>query len=245
MKDNFSRQADVYARYRPGYPRALFDFILTHVKEKKLAWDCATGNGQTAKELALFFEKVFATDSSQKQLDHAYKAPNIIYSRQTAEQTDFAADSFDLITVSQALHWLKFDSFYSEVRRVSKPGGCLAVWMYSLLRISPAIDELIEKYHFETMGTYWDSERKYVDDNYASVPFPFDEIQTPSFAITYQWTIRELEGYFNTWSALQKFIASNGYSPVPDIIKKISSHWTDESMRIVFPLHLRMAYINK
>ncbi len=71
MKDNFSRQAAGYARYRPSYPPELFDFILSYVKERTIAWDCATGNGQTAIVLAGLFEKVYATDISRKQLDQA------------------------------------------------------------------------------------------------------------------------------------------------------------------------------
>ena len=71
MKDNFSKQADIYAKYRPQYPQELFDFILQHVDTKQNAWDCATGNGQSAKVLANYFENVFATDISQKQIDNA------------------------------------------------------------------------------------------------------------------------------------------------------------------------------
>jgi len=77
MKDNFSRQANVYAQYRPGYPKELFEYILGFVKEKDLAWDCGTGNGQSASELSTHFKKVFATDISQKQLDNAAAKENI------------------------------------------------------------------------------------------------------------------------------------------------------------------------
>jgi hypothetical protein len=38
MKDNFSRQADIYAKYRPVYPQKLFDFILKHIAKKQNAW---------------------------------------------------------------------------------------------------------------------------------------------------------------------------------------------------------------
>ena len=33
MKDNFSKQADTYAKYRPTYPQELFDFIFSHIKK--------------------------------------------------------------------------------------------------------------------------------------------------------------------------------------------------------------------
>ena len=245
MKDNFSKQADVYAKYRPHYPQELFEFILSRVTSRDAAWDCATGNGQSAKELSKYFKKVYATDTSQKQLDNAYKSDTIFYSVQPAEQTNFTDNSFDLVTVSQALHWFKFEKFYAEVNRTGKPGSWLAVWMYSLLRISPEIDTIIDHYHFQTLEKYWDKERNYVDTNYTTIPFPFKEIKTPSFVIDYQWTLEELEGYFNTWSALQKFIAANGHNPVPELIHQIEPYWTSERMKIVFPLHLRMGKIEK
>src|SRR5262245_17149885 len=131
MKDNFSKQAGIYAKYRPDYPSTLFDFILQHTIKQQTAWDCATGNGQSAKVLAHYFEKVFATDISQKQIDHAEKANNIFYSVQPADKTDFNKDSFDLITVSQALHWFATDSFYNEVMRVARPSSVFAAWSYS------------------------------------------------------------------------------------------------------------------
>jgi ubiquinone/menaquinone biosynthesis C-methylase UbiE len=233
----------VYAKYRPDYPEKLFYFILDHVKNREAAWDCATGNGQTAKELALRFQKVFATDISRKQLDNAHKAENIIYSLQPAEQTDFANGQFDLITVSQALHWFHFDKFYAEVNRVAKPHSWIAVWMYSLLRISTVIDKLIDEYHFQTMEKYWDNERKYVDNNYTTLPFPFAEIKTPAFSIEYQWALQDLEGYFNTWSALQKFISANQYNPVPELVKTIQPYWKEEKMKVIFPIHMRMGRI--
>ncbi len=245
MKDNFSKQASIYAKYRPAYPPELFKFILDHTKERKAAWDCATGNGQTAKELAKIFDKVYATDISQKQLDNAEQASNIIYSLQPAEQTNFEDNSFDLITVSQALHWFRFDKFYAEVKRVAKPGSRIAVWMYALLTITPEIDELIHEYHFKTLDKYWDKERQYVDDNYKGIPFPFEEVNCPPFQIQYEWTIEELEGYLNTWSALQKFISANDYNPVHELMQKIKPFWTNQKMNILFPLHLRMGRIDK
>ena len=245
MKDNFSKQANLYAKHRPNYPIQLFDFIIGYVNEKKAAWDCATGNGQTAKELAKYFEKVFATDISRQQLDNAYQVNNILYSVQPAEQTTFEDNSFDLITVSQALHWLQFDRFYAEAKRVAKPGTVLATWMYGLLKISPQIDKLIINHHFKTLENHWDYERKYVDENYTTIPFPFEEINCPLFQINYEWTIEDLEGYLNTWSALQKFIAENGYNPVDELIKKIKSQWTAEKMQIFFPVYIRMGKIDK
>jgi ubiquinone/menaquinone biosynthesis C-methylase UbiE len=245
MKDNFSTQSSLYAKYRPAYPQDLYDFIFMQVANKQTAWDCGTGNGQAAKELAMAFEKVFATDTSHKQIENAIQLPNIFYSVQPAEQTDFPDNSFDLITVAQALHWFRFDDFYKEVKRVGKINSFFAAWTYSLLRITNEIDALIEYHHYTTLKSFWDEERKYVDEEYRSIPFPFKKIKAPDFKIEYEWTIDELEGYFNTWSALQKFIAAKSYNPVNELMEKIRPLWKTEKMRVVFPVHLLFAQVEK
>ncbi|WP_291727473.1 class I SAM-dependent methyltransferase [Bernardetia sp.] len=104
MKDNFSDNSQNYAIYRPSYPKEVFEIIYSHIEGKKIAWDCATGNGQVANILAQDFEKVYATDISQNQLKNAVQKENIVYSVEQAEKSSFEDNSFDLITVAQAIH---------------------------------------------------------------------------------------------------------------------------------------------
>ena len=132
-KDLFSDQAEDYALYRPTYPEELFTYILSFVAEKDVAWDCATGNGQSAVPLSQYFKKVFASDISKKQLEQAPKKENIEYVVCAAEESAFAGNSFDLITVSQAYHWLDWEKFHEEATRVGKDNCVVAVWMYDLL----------------------------------------------------------------------------------------------------------------
>lgn len=246
MKDNFSKQAELYAKYRPAYPQELINHILSFVTEKNAAWDCGTGNGQTAFTLSRYFKQVIATDISGKQLGMAPQADNIIYKNEAAEKTSLANNSINLVTVSQALHWFRFDEFYQEVRRVAAPGAVIAVWTYSLLQVSPAIDALISHYHFHTLGSYWDAERKYVDDGYQTVPFPFRQIECPSFRIEVNWTTEDLKGYFHTWSALQKYLDTNPIDPVDALMEEILPLWGDEPVRkIFFPIHLKMGKIDE
>ena len=244
MKDNFSQQSAGYAQFRPNYPAELVEYIVSFVEEKGLAWDCGTGNGQSAKLLAHHFKKVFATDISSKQLANAHAAANIFYAREPAEKTSLANDSVNLVTVAQAIHWFDFEKFYTEVNRVAKPGAVIAVWTYSLLQVSPEIDSIIHEYHFKTLEKYWDPERKYVDDGYSGIPFPFATIETKPFNIELDWTLEELNGYLHTWSALQKFMAVNTVNPVPAIMEKIQQHWGDPArQRICFPVYLKLGII--
>lgn len=96
----------MYAKYRPGYPAELFQFITGFVKNKKLAWDCGTGNGQSAVQLANYFEKVIATDISLKQLEQAEWKENINYKMAAAEESGIETGIVNLVTVAQAIHWV-------------------------------------------------------------------------------------------------------------------------------------------
>lgn len=244
MKDNFSLQSDRYAKYRPTYPPDFFEYLNSIVFKKQNAWDCGTGNGQVAQELAKTFCRVFATDISQAQIDHAVKADNIIYSRQAAEQTHFQDDQFDLIVTAQAIHWFNFEQFYSEVRRTSKDPAIVCIVGYSRVEISDEIDKMITHFYGEVIGKYWDEERKYIDQQYATIPFPFEEIQTPTFMNIQYWTLEHLMGYLNTWSAVKHFIGQNGYNPIVQLRSKIEQLWGNAPTRAIrFPLLLRIGRV--
>ena len=243
-KDLFSAQANTYARYRPVYPAALFDHILQFVDEKDTAWDCATGNGQAAIALAPHFKKVIATDISEKQLSLARTHPNIQYQISAAEQTNFPDNLFNLITVAQAYHWLNFNSFEKEVKRVAKKGAVIAVWGYNLFSTNdPAADALIKKFYTEIVGPYWDKERKYVDNNYNSVPFNFSPLPAKQFFIKSEWSKDDVIGYLNSWSSVQHFIDTNKYNPVDNIISELALLWKDTKL-VTFPLFLKLAKID-
>ena len=147
MKDNFSTQSDKYARFRPVYPDALYDYLLSIVPRRENAWDCGTGNGQVAQILAQSFENVFATDISRQQIENAVAHSKIEYSLQPAEKTSFPDNTFDLITVAQAIHWFDFDAFYIEVNRTIRQKGLLAVMGYGLIKLTPSLDKVITAFY--------------------------------------------------------------------------------------------------
>lgn len=240
MKDIFSTQARAYALHRPGYPQSLFDYLKQVCLRTDRAWDCATGNGQIAQGLSAFFTEVQATDISEKQLLHAYQAPNIVYRKEAAEASSFAGEVFDLVIVAQAIHWFQFDLFYKEVRRTLRPGGLFVVTGYSMARITPAIDEMLLDFQHQVVGPYWDPERIYVDERYETIPFPFDELETPQLAYEDRWSLDRLCGYVESWSATQHYIKAMGSDPVPALKERLLSVWDpDALMPLTFPLLLR------
>ena len=115
FKDHFSKQSADYAKFRPRYPQELFEYLASISPTRHLAWDCATGNGQAAVGLASVFDRVIATDASEKQIANAQRHERVEYRVALAEESKLKSTSVDLIMVAQALHWLDFPRFYDEV----------------------------------------------------------------------------------------------------------------------------------
>jgi ubiquinone/menaquinone biosynthesis C-methylase UbiE len=245
-KDYFSGHSKIYAAFRPSYPQELYDFIFQYVHNKATAWDCATGNGQVAKILSPYFEKVFATDISQQQLENAHHADNIMYSVSAAEQTSFNENQFDLITVGQALHWFNLEGFYREVNRVGKNNSIIAVWGYANCVINKDVDKIFSNFYNNVVGPYWDSARRLVEQEYKNIPFSFEQIPSPKFEIKVQWTLDQFIGYLTSWSATQKYIKANQTNPVDIVKEALKAYWpVDETKAVVFPVFLKLGRINK
>lgn len=241
MKDNFSTQAAEYAIYRPTYPDNLYDFLFKLVSHKDAAWDCATGNGQVASVLAQHFQHVYATDISEKQLSQALPLPNVVYKVESSDQVKVTDQSFDLITVAQAIHWFNFDAFYSEVKRTLKPNGIIAVIGYGLMSIDKKVDQVIYKLYEAILGKYWDSERRYIEEGYKTIPFPFEEIVAPHFQIKTTWNFYQMIGYLNTWSSLQHYKKANDRNPLEYVLTELKEAWGDDAEKDVrFPVLLRV-----
>lgn len=243
-KDLFSGHAKDYAAFRPVYPKALYDFIYQFVERFDSAWDCGTGNGQVAAVLANTFVDVHATDLSARQLENATLAPNIHYHLSGVEHTTFGDNTFDLITIGQAIHWFDRAHFYKEVNRVGKNKAIIAAFGYNPVRFSQPFDEALNRFYFDVIYPYWDTERKVVEDQYRAISFPFEEIETPEFKIELDWSIRDLQGYITTWSAVQNFIKKNGFNPVDEFVKEVKPLWTKDKESVYFPVFLRLGRIN-
>jgi SAM-dependent methyltransferase len=239
FKDHFSERSDEYAKYRPDYPPGLFDWLATLAPTRELAWDVGTGNGQAAIGVARYFDRVIASDAAEAQLRHAAAHERVVYRVMPAERTDFASAAVDLITVAQALHWFDFGRFYEEVRRVLKPGAAIVAWTYGLLRVTPAVDAVLKHHYTQTVGAYWPPERRYVDENYRTIPFPFTRIAAPDVPMKQRWRLEDMFGYLGTWSATRRYRQAHGHDPSELIREALARAWgTKEDLEVEWPLYV-------
>jgi len=208
-------------------------------------WDCATGSGQAALGLARHFRHVVATDASASQVGHAPRLPGVTYHVATAEASALAPRSVDLVTVAQAIHWFDFERFHGEVRRVTVPGGVLAAWSYGACHAGDDVESLLRDFEHREVGPYWHSNRRWVDEGYATIPFPWPEIEAPGLQLRVRWTLRQLGLYLGSWSAVAAYRRDRGEDPVPRLLDRIAHHWgaPDVVRDVEWPLALRVGRV--
>ena len=242
FKDYFSEKSEEYREYRPRYPANLFSYLSSITVNNQRAWDCATGNGQSALALSDYFTEVIATDASSTQIENSVKREKIKYRVATAEDSGIETNSIDLITVAQALHWFNLNKFINEVNRVLKVGGVIAIWAYNLFSVQDDIDEIVKRLYNEKLADYWPNERKLVENGYRDIILPFDEIDAPIFNMSEEWNFSKLIGYLNTWSAVKIYHKHLGISPLDEVQIEILKLWDhpEKTKKINWPMSVRI-----
>jgi SAM-dependent methyltransferase len=244
FKDHFSRLAAQYAEFRPKYPGALFDLLARVAPSRSRAWDCACGSGQATLDLAERFDAVIATDASAQQVAAAKSHPRVTYGVARAEESGIEAGSIDVITVAQSLHWFDRPAFYAEARRVLRPAGVLAVWTYGIPRLNDVnLDRVMQAFYWETVGPYWPPERRYVEDGYRSIDFPFGDITAPSLSMRENWTLPQFLGYLRSWSSVGRYVNDKGEDPVVQVEGQFAPYWGARARDVSWPLSLRLGRV--
>src|SRR5262249_22673557 len=92
--------------------------------------EVACGSGQGLRLLASKTRSLAAGDYSPEVLAHTKKAVGSIvdFKQFDAEQMPYADGSFDVVIIFEALYYIRnADRFFSEARRVLRPGGVLLI----------------------------------------------------------------------------------------------------------------------
>jgi SAM-dependent methyltransferase len=165
----------------------------------------------------------------------------VTYRVANAEQSGLDEASVDLVTVGQAVHWFDQEKFFDEVRRVTVPGGALAVWAYDLFEVpeSAAVEQVFHAFH-ASVEAFWPLERALVARRYADLLFPFEEIPVPPVTMAAAWDLERALGYLSTWSAVKRCAKETGRDPIAEFAPRLADAWGDPDMKrtVSWPLVL-------
>ena len=137
-KDNtrrFEAKAALYQQFRPAYPEAYFDYLLskTQLMPEDAVADIGSGTGIFSRQLLERGLSVYAVEPNSNMRSKAEQQlganPRFFSVPGSAEHTLLADSSVALVTAAQAFHWFNQKKFGAECRRILKPGGKVAlVW---------------------------------------------------------------------------------------------------------------------
>lgn len=112
------------------------------------------------------------------------------------------------------------------------------------LQLPAPVNEVVQRFYTDTTHAYWDAERKWVDECYQTIPFPFREIVAPPIEITMQWPMQQLIGYLRTWSGVQNYMKKEGSDPLLLITEDLKQAWgNNDTLEVRFPIHVRAGYV--
>lgn len=129
-KSRFSDRVTNYVRYRPNYPREVFELLSREVPLGRGASvaDVGSGTGISARRLAETGATVYAVEPNAA-MRAAGEGDGIVSVDGAAEATTLPDHSVDLVTAFQAFHWFDRAAARREFARILRPEGTAAlVW---------------------------------------------------------------------------------------------------------------------
>lgn len=248
---NYSVQS--YLEHRPRYPPELYETILEFHKrpidshrspETKLALDLGCGPGIATVELLPFFEKVIGVDDSEKMITMVKtKIPQAEFHVGSANFLPMIeSGTVDLVTAATAAHWFPHD-WWEEAGRVVKPGGTIAIWLYSQKKIiepshpksnqlTHLLATLVTEMGMDTPGN------THAAQLYENLPLPTNGSQFTSFKkffwnreastdeklfMSSRTTLETMRQQLNTYSPIYRWRAENPHQmgPQDDPVEKL------------------------
>ena len=142
--DRFSGFTDLYNASRPVPPEIITEIILMYSPSlPELVIDIGSGTGLSTiiwKDIARNAIGIEPNDDMRKTAQ--LSAPDIVFQDGYSNQTGLADGCADIVTISQAFHWMDIPTTLDEVYRVLKPGGVLAVYDCDW---PPCVDWMVEQ----------------------------------------------------------------------------------------------------
>lgn len=126
----FDQLAAEYDAYRSGYSRLLYEALFENgFKESMHVLDVACGTGIASEPLLKRGLKVTGVDVSEPMMAKAkQRLKEMKFVKGDAEALPFEKGSFDAVICAQAIHWMDQFKAVSEMARVVRRGGRVAVW---------------------------------------------------------------------------------------------------------------------
>lgn len=142
--EGFARQ---YDRFRHRSPQVVVSILTTYAGGQRpgLVVDLGSGTGLSARAWSEHAERVVGVEGNPHmvaQAQAATAADNVSFVQRLADDTAIADGSADIVTCSQAFHWMEPQPVLAEAARILRPGGVFAAYDYDVVpMVEPRVDQ--------------------------------------------------------------------------------------------------------
>ena len=156
----FARSADAYERSRPAYPDPAIEHLVSRLPAGARVLDLAAGTGKLTRLLLASGLNVVAVEPVAEMRAALPASVRALEGR--AEAIPLGDSSVHAVTVGQAFHWFDGEAALSEIHRVLRPRGVLALLWNRRVEEDPVnrrITDLLEPYRAGVPTHRYDSWR--------------------------------------------------------------------------------------
>ena len=241
----FGGAADLYDRYRPGYPDALYELILERAKGRGLAVDLGAGTGKALPPLLGTFAKILAVEPDPNMAALIPPAPTLTVAKTTAEAVPLPARGVDLFTCGTAFHWFDGPRVLSRLAEAAAPGALLAVFTYYRPDPGPAAKRVIETELHER----WDRHKNdrlgrhdYADRAIAAHP-AWTGPERTKLPYRFEMSTDDLAGFYASTSYASEYLRTldDPQRYLDDLSAKLADAAGSKTLRVSLPVETRLS----
>lgn len=243
MLERFSNRAEVYDKYRPGYPQETIGIIMNDFNhsEKPIIADIGAGTGIMTEMLSPRSSKIFCVEPNQDMISIARKRlknfQNVEFTEHSAENTNIRDNYVDAIVVAQAFHWFDLDKAKEEFKRILKKEGTVALTWNKRRESGSEFLEKYEHFLFKYAKDYENVRYKNVKSDGKDGVIDKDKIksffggkfETYNFSYDQNFNFEDLKGRLlsTSYSLLPH---ENGYSQMIDGLERVFAETSHDEM---------------
>jgi ubiquinone/menaquinone biosynthesis C-methylase UbiE len=160
----FTGTVDNYVKYRPKYPKELFDFLRQELGLVETICELGAGTGIFTRQLeeARIGKNIIALEPNDSmraaaEREQRGKQSIVAYVKGTAECSGRPSREADCVLGAQCFHWFDLGKALPEIARITKPDAlCCAIWND---RVEVGFNSDLEKVLQQSSGPYRELKR--------------------------------------------------------------------------------------
>jgi trans-aconitate methyltransferase len=211
----FGAWAELYWRFRPIYPAAVFDLLhQATLGHHRLCVELGAGSGQATTCLMDRFDHVIAVEPDQAMARLLPDLPRLTKVTCPAEAYQGPGRAADAVVAASSLHWMDQDLVTGLAATWLRPGGVLFAFSYGAIQYphaGAALHQALQR-HAKRTRAHVDSRLSDFTPYATSISgaAAYGPVETFELYADHCWSGRELAGFLLSTSYGQALAASTG-----------------------------------